>query len=410
MMRSLHSMLGGTALLLVACGTVSHSDAPNTGQAGTDSGGSASAGGDSATAGQAGSRASGGSSSGSSPIDVAGAAGAGSDCGPEAFAGLSVFASGGWDPLGYPPYALDGCMLVYVAPTAPGATTGALFLRDLSTGQEILLETATLEPRRPAIAGDLIAWEARVADKSQVRVRYQGQTRDVAGDFVQSGEPRVTADAVVFTAFLGTEATADTDVFLYDPIADKAAPVAAGPGQQRFADISHDYVAVTDFSEDPRGYFDEAQSIADILLVERATGKATSRPREGKQAFPLLGDSGALVYLDWGAVHPEPKFSQFSLRAGDVTAAAIADVDLKGEPVQTNPAYVRPSLRGLNVDFIDTQNSVGLYRVVLGTGAAPVLTPIAGAAQLFGPVAADELTLVSQPLAGQTLKLTAVAR
>lgn len=409
MIASLRFLLGSTSLLLLACGTAGHTDAPNPGHAGTDSGGSANTGGDPATS-QAGTRASGGSASGSSPLEVAGAAGAGSDCGPETFEGLSVFASGGWDPLGYPPYALDGCTLVYVAPTAPGESSGALYRRDLSTGQEILLETAALQPRRPAIAGDLIAWEAQVEGKSQVRVHYQNETRDIAGDFVQSGEPRVTADAVVFTAFLGTEATADTDVFLYDPVTDQAAPVAAGPGQQRFADISHDYVAVTDFSEDPRGYFDEAQSIADILLIERATGKATPRPREGKQAFPLLGDSGALVYLDWGLVHPEPKFSQFSLRAGEVTAAATADIDLKGEPVQTNPAYVRPSLRGLNVDFIDTQNSVGLYRVVLGSGAAPVLAPIAGAAQLFGPVAADQLTLVSQPLAGQTLKLTAVAR
>lgn len=411
MMRGVPWSMGAAALLLLACGGESHTDTPAPGaNAGSSVGGSASAGGDSADAGRAGSTTAGGSASGSGTDQVAGAAGATTDCGPAAFDGLSVFASGGWDPLGYPPYALEGCTLVYVAPTAPGANTGALYRRDLASGEELLLETAALQPRRPSLAGDLVAWEVRVDGKSQVRVRYQGETRDIAGDFAQAGEPRAAADAVAFTAFFGTAADSDTDVFLYDPATDSAEPVAAGPGQQRFADVSLDYVAVTDFSEDPRGYFDEVQSIADVLLIERATGKVTQRPREGKQAFPLLGNNGALVYLDWGAVHPEPKFSQFNLRAGYVAQPVDADIDLKGEPVQTNPAYVRPSLRGLNVDYIDTQGAVGLYRVVLGSGVAPVLTPIAGSSQLFGPVAAEQLTLVSQPLSGQTLQLTAVAR
>jgi hypothetical protein len=399
--------IGVSWLLVVACGGESHVDAPNV--AGDGAGGAAGA----LTAGTDAGGASGTAAGGGRSSPEAGASGSGSgdgDCGPAAFDGLSVFASGGWDPLGYPPYALDGCTLVYVVPTAPGATTGALYRRDLETGEETLLETAALQPRRPALAGDLIAWEVSVDGKSQVRVRYQDQTRDIVGDFEQAGEPRVAADAVVLTAFLGSAIDADTDVLLYDPARDALEPVATGSGQQRFADVSLDYVAVTDFSEDPQGYFNESQSIADVLLVERATGKRTTRKRDGKQAFPLLGSDGALVYLDWGAVHPEPKFSQFSLRAGKVASPVDADLDLKGEPVQTNPAYVRPSLRGLNVDYIDTQNGVGLYRVVLDSGAAPVLTPLVGSPQLFGPVAADTLTLVSQPLAGQTLALRAVAR
>lgn len=363
--------------------------------------------------GRAGDTNHGGSSSGSGGSQAdAGAAGAGVDgCGIEDFSGITVFASGGWDPLGYPPYALDGCTLVYVAPSEPGATSGALYRRDLVTGREVLLETAALRPRRPAVAGDLVAWEVDVDGKSQVRVRYGNETRDITGDFDHAGEPRVAPDAVVLTGFLGATPEADSDVFVYDPVADKLVPVAVNKSQQRFADISRDYVALTDFTEDPQGYFNEMASVADVVLVDRATGNVTTRQREGKQAFPLLGSDGTLVYLDWGAVHPEPKFSQFSLRGGNVATAVTTDVDLKGEPVYTNPAYVRPSLRGKMVDFVDSRNgSIGLYHVTVGTGAPPLLTPIAGSPQLFGPVAGDSFTLVSQPLSGPTLALTAVSR
>ena len=400
------------ALALTACGGASHDGgaAPPAG-AGSGAVGATDAGSGGSSSGSGGSAGRNDAASAGESTE-AGAAGADAGpCGITDFDGLRVYSSGGWDPLGYPPYALDGCTLVYVAPSAPGATGGALYRRDLATGQEILLETAVMSPRRPAVAGELIAWEADVGGRSQVRVRYQNQTRDIVGQFDHAGEPRVAPDALVFTAFLGTTPESDTDVLLYDPVRDSLAPVAAGAGQQRFADVSLDYVAVTDFSEDPQGYFNEVDSIADVLVVERATGKTTTRQREGKQAFPLLGKAGALVYLDWGSVHPEPKFSQFSLRAGSVIAPVDADVDLKGEPIHTDPAYVRPSLRGLNVDYIDTQaGSVGLYRVALGRASAPVLTPIVGSPQLFGPVAAEQLTLVSQPLAGQTLALTAVAR
>ena len=322
--------------------------------------------------------------------------------------GLSVFSGDTWDPLGYPPYALERCTLVYVAPANGG---GALHLRNLATGEDSELEPAESHARRPSLAGGVIAWEVGDFAQSQVRVRYEGTTQTLSGAFDHAGEPRVAPDAVVFTAFLGPNPTDDTDVYLYRVATEQLTGVAVGPGQQRFADVSRTHVAVTDFSEDPRGYFDQFDSIADVVTIDRDSDVATPRKRAGKQAFPLLTDQGALAYLDWGAVHPEPKFSQFGLRLGQLGAPVDADIDVTPEPIHTDPAYVRPSLHGSHLDFVDTRTGViGLYSFTLASGEPATLTPIAGSPQLFGPVATDAMTLISRPLQGQTLALTAVAR
>jgi hypothetical protein len=409
--RNWHGALVALSFAFSACGGVSLSG-PEPGANGAGAPGS---GGNPSSVGGAGSHTGAGSHGGGTaaqagePSGDAGAAGAAATgCAAGDIEGLRVFSAGGWDPLGYPPYALDGCTLVYVAPDADG---GALYARQLGTGQSTLLEPAASKPRRPTIVGDVIAWELDDNGKSRVRVRYGGQTRDLLGAFDHAGEPRATSDALVFTAFLGENPEDDSDVYLYDPRQDQLTPVATGPGQQRFADVSPSHVAVTDFSEDPRGYFDPVESLADVLLIDRVTGDQILRKRDGKQAFPLLGDDGALVYLDWGAVHPEPKFSQFSLRAATVTLPVELDVDLNGGVVHTDPSYVRPSLRGRYVDFVHMQDSVtGLYRVTVGSGLPPTRTSIAGSAQLFGPVAGEALTLISSSPSGQTLALTALAR
>jgi hypothetical protein len=243
-------------------------------------------------------------------------------------------------------------------------------------------------------------------------VHHQGVTRTLSGEFERAGEPRVCADAVVFTAFSGEEPSSDSDVYLYDVAGDELLPIAPGPGQQRFADVSLTHVALTDFSEDPAGYFDETQSISDVVVVHRESGEAVTRKAPGKQAFPLLASDGTVVYLHWGSVHPEPKFSQFWLKAGKPGEPVELDLDLKGEVVRTDPAYVRPSLHGTDVDFVDTVASVvGLYRVSLTDLGAPVATVVpGGAARLLGPVAAAALTLVSRSQQDQTRSLVAVRR
>lgn len=394
--------------LVIGCGGSSGpttSDAPLAGAASSGGSGAAAHGGQ--TGGEAGSHTAGGGSSEAGA--GAGASGStDSSCSAADLDGIGVFSDGRWDPLGYPPYALDGCALVYVAPADGG---GALHLRDLATGDDVELEPAVSQPRRPALSGEVIAWEVREGANSQVRVSFKGRVQTLTGPFEHAGEPRVAANAVVFTAFMGPNPTDDTDVYLYDVDNDELSPIAVGAGQQRFADVTATHVAVTDFSEDPRGYFDEHESIADLIVIERESGLATSRKRAGKQAFPLLGSDGALVYLDWGAVHPEPKFSQFGLRAAVLGAPFDADYDVKPEGIRTDVPYLRPSLRGQSVDFVDTQAGViGLYRFTLGSQQPPTAIPIAGAPQLFGPVATDTMTLLAKPLQGQTLALTAVAR
>ena len=369
------------------------------------------------TGGRGGSSASGsgGAAGAATAAGVAGAAGAGNGedgCGAAALDGLEVHSADLWDPLGYPPYALDGCTLVYVAATA-GADNGALRLRELSTGTELELEPGTAHPRRPAVAGGVVAWESDGADGSQVRVRDARGVEPFEAVFPRAGEPRVTADALVFTAFVGAGTNADTDVALYDLTQRELTLIATGAGQQRFADVSTTHVAFTDFSEDPKGYFDQFDSISDVVLIDRATLLRTTRAAPGKQAFPLLGSGGLLAYLEWGAVHPEPKFSQFFLKAGHVDAPMVDDRNVKGgdAPVSTDPAYVRPSLHGVYLDYIDkTASLTQLFRANLDEPAPPVSVAVQGVSRLLGPVATDELTLVAKPLSGDTLGLVAVAR
>jgi hypothetical protein len=153
-------------------------------------------------------------------------------------------------------------------------------------------------------------------------------------------------------------------------------------------------------------------SISDVALFDRATGETSVRAAPGKQAFPLLGSADVLAYLEWGAVHPEPKFSQFVIKAGHVGEPVSADFAVKPDaPVETDPAYVRPSLRGTFLDFVDRPaQKAELFRAQLDAPGAPTLVAIADAEQLFGPAAAEAFTLVSKPSAAQKLTLFAVAR
>lgn len=342
--------------------------------------------------------------------ESAGAAGTSNEgCGAASVGDLEVYFRSSWDPLGYPPYAFDGCTLVYVA---TGSDQGALHVRDLATGRDEVLEAAASRPRRPTVAGPVVAWEADGASGSEVRVRIDAEIETLSGAFVRAEEPRATADAVVFTAFLGAGPNDDSDVYLFDVASRELSPVASGVGQQRFADVSPTHVAFTDFSEDPQGYFNEMGSISDIAVVERATGVRSDRPAPGKQGFPLLGANGVFAYLEWAAVHPEPKLGQFWLKVGRLDRPVSEDFNVKTSgQVSTNPAYVRPSLRGLNLDFIDQgADGVALFRAALGTPGALASLKIQGSPQLFGPVAGDRFTLLANQRSPQSFALLAVPR
>jgi hypothetical protein len=309
--------------------------------------------------------------------------------------------------LGYPPYAIDGCRLVYVARPEAGTMDGELRLRDLGSGTETVLAPAAERPRRPALAGDVVAWEATEGGKTVVRVSAMGAVKTLSGPFDHAGEPRVAEGAVVFTAWLAADDHGDTDVYLYQPATDAVTAVATGPAQQRWADVSATHVAWTDFVEDPDGAFGDASTdAADIVVLDRATGIATPRKMAGKQAFPLLGAEGKIGYLDWGLVHPEPKFSEYDLRLGDLGAAVDADVTV--DHIVTLSPYVRPAARGTLIEWVSSPSAGGptsLFR--RGVDLASPAETVSGfeGMSVFGPSAAETITLVgaSGP-AGVTLR------
>lgn len=286
------------------------------------------------------------------------------------------------DPYAYPPYALDGCAVAYVT------KAGAIHLRDLGSGADELVDPGPA--RRPTLAGTTLAWET-VGATPTVRVRAgSGAIVTLPG---RAGEPRAARDAVVFTRFLG-DALADTDVQLYVPSTGVTTPVGVGPGQQRFADVDDDWVAFTDFSEDPDGRFDGNETdLADVVLYERRTGKLSPRKRKGKQAFPLLVGGGQVVYHEWDFIHPQPKLEVYELFRGALGAATDADVRLAS--VVTAAPYVRPAGRGGVVEWVvrDLGGVITLFRARVAGGATETVTGLA-ATDLLAPAAAADRTAI----------------
>ena len=321
-------------------------------------------------------------------------------CSAESVEGIRVAASdpSGGTPyaLGYPPYAMDGCRLLYVAAPAAGETAGALMLRDLSSGAEEVVASAEEKPRRPSIAGDVMAWEAEQVAGRVVRFRAGGVTETVNGFFDHAGEPRAAADGVVFTAFLSASDAEDTDVYFVRADGTGLLPIAVGAGQQRFADVSATHVAYSDFSEDPDGHFSEdATDLADIVVYDRVNNSKVLRQQPGKQAFPMLGASGKVAYLGWGPEHPEPKFSAYQLRIGDVGGGVESDAVVAD--ITTSAPYVRPAAQGDRLFWVQWPSSgqASLWEQPADLSAPAEMVPGIGGASLYGPASSSWLTVAA---------------
>jgi hypothetical protein len=274
------------------------------------------------------------------------------------------------DVNGFPPYAVSGCTLVYVN----GA--GALVMRDLSTRAESTIAPATEHPRRPTVSSDVIAWEADQNTRSVVRVRAPaaGSTaRTIEGAFASAGEPRASGSSVAFTGWNGPSPGDDTDVWLYDATTNEAHVVLGGPAQQRFPDLSSAFVAASDFSEDPDGRYDhDGKDLADIIVLDRATGVVTKRALPGKQAFPMLADGGVLAYLSWNGIHPEPKFESYELRSGPVLGDPAADKSISQVVFVAGSDPARPTVVGATIEWIANPNgTTTLYRAPVDASGAP---------------------------------------
>jgi hypothetical protein len=303
--------------------------------------------------------------------------------------------------LGYPPYAIDGCKLAYIADGV-----GELRLRDLATGADTVIAPAGELPRRPTIAGDLVAWEATVDGKSVVLAG--GHT--IAGAFDHAGEPRAADDAVIFTGWLSADEKGDTDVLLYTPSSGALTVLGTGPGQQRFADVSATHAAWSDFAEDPDGTFDDnGNDVADLVVLDRGTMTAVTRKRPGKQAFPALGADGRIAYLDWPLVHPEPKFAEYELRIGDVAGDGASDAHV--DYITTQVPYMRPAARGDRLEWVSS--SLGgptLMRRSADLASPAETVQVFQGLTVFGPSAAVGITLVGASVAGGGVALRAFTR
>jgi hypothetical protein len=298
-------------------------------------------------------------------------------------------------------------VLLYLAPTEGGAE---LRRRDLSTGAEETLAPASEKPLRPALAGGTMAWEATEAGRQVIRVRRDGVTRTVEGSFAQATEPRAAEDAVVFTAWAGLDPSADTDVLLYRVDSGALEIVAGGPGQQRFADVSSTHVAFSDFAEDPDGTFDDnSNDLADIALLDRKTGVLSARSLPGKQAFPLLGTAGSVVFLSWPKDHPEPKLTAYEILASGLEEGA-APRSL-GKVEQAISLTARPSSRDGEVLWVTYQGGAAVLRRAKVSGeGTPETLEVAGSPTLFAPAAGGGYALAAarpsnQPDAPPTLKV-----
>jgi hypothetical protein len=271
----------------------------------------------------------------------------------------------GLDGEGYPPYAVAQCSLVYVS------TNRDLILRDLATGTETTIAPVDEAPEAPAVSIDpasgapVIAWQATINGQALVRLRFEGKTRTISGAFDNAIEPRVNGRRVVFTAYKGPKEAkldVDMDVWVHDAADGSTRVVFGGKAQQRFADINAKYIVATDFIEDPYGYYepyrgsDKPENIADIVVYEIANGQVTTRKREKKQAFPVLGNDDVLAYLDWVLVHPQPKLEMYDLRGGRIGDPAS---DRTIARVEYHSAAVRPGMAGDTLEWIANPDGIG---------------------------------------------------
>lgn len=337
-------------------------------QSGSGAGQAGTAGQGGAAAGQAGASGQGG---------VAGQAGAAGQGGGAACLGaLDGVAVAPVDLHGWPPYAVSGCRALYVR------GDGALVLADGTSGTEEVVAPASDQPRRPALSGSTYAWEVVSGGVARVRARQQtGAVVEAAGAFHHAREPRVADGVLVFTAFAGADDLSDSDVYSLDLATSAVTLIAGGPGQQRWPDVSVTHVAWSDFSEDPDGRLDGNDTdVCDVVVASRAALGAPSRlSREGKQAFPQL-DGASVVFLDWPAVHPEPKLQHFGLRVWQHAAPApqldqlVADVSHDAAAGET---HVRPAVLDGVVAWVG-RDSTGASRVFTSSTSTPSPSAVSG--------------------------------
>jgi hypothetical protein len=253
---------------------------------------------------------------------------------------------------GYPPYASNGCTLVYVN------ASSQLVRRDLGTKTEEVLSDAPSNPRKPTMSDDVTAWIEGTGD---LRVVYGDQPYAITWHPERNkDEPRASGSALVFTDWV---TATDSDVVLLELATNTYTVVGTGPAQQRFADVGDAFVAITDFTEDPDGIFNgDGTDLADIVIFDRTTRTSSTRALPGKQAFPVVADSTHFGYLDWGTVRPEPKFAAYDLHSGATTQPATSDTLVMSIEVTTGQEIL-PTARDGVLEWVSSDTNDGMMKL-----------------------------------------------
>ena len=370
----------------------------------------------SAVPGAAGSGGSAGASeiagaSGASPLGTSTATGTGTSKPPDpplpdredpacAINAEGIVLGGATSATGAPSYAFASCRLAYVA------ADGSLRDRDLITGTEITLAAASAKPSSPDRSTDLVAWDALTDAGRRVHVRRADGTIIIVGSEGQSAsEARIFDKDIVFTVFPGS-ADGDADVALWEGATGEVRVLADGPAQQRFPAISRRFVAFADFSEaGPDGHFDSYRaSLADIVVIDRATGARTVRALPGKQAFPMLDpELDVLGYLQWDEVRPEPKLgAPYGIRVGSIATPSL-DRDIRAPDDGTSVAELRPSLRGGTFAWLERhEDGLRVLSRASTEGASAVSHAVNAKALAASPLAIGAEVLVSLQSPGET--------
>jgi hypothetical protein len=309
--------------------------------------------------------------------------------------GLAVATS---SATGDAPYAIDGCLLAYIAPDR------AVHAVDLATGTARIVGPAAEQASAVVVSDGRIAWEsgATPATPTIGVVRFADPTTitRVIGP-AGAGEPRLRRGTLVYTRWVDA---LDTDVYARDLATGVESLIAGGPAQQRFAAVDDATIAITDFSEDPDGrYGGTGTDLADVLVYDRAGKTLTARHVEGKQAFPILDDLGLVAYLSWPTIPPEPKFQAYELRVGALAADPAGDrtIALVRSP---GPEFVRPSVWAGTLEWLDARTSPAvLMRAPIDGRTGPVTATAPDTTLLFSPASTAGFTILAvRPSTGVT--------
>jgi hypothetical protein len=149
-------------------------------------------------------------------------------------------------------------------------------------------------------------------------------------------------------------------------------------------------------------------SLADVVLIDRTTGKQVRRQLPGKQAFPMLGASDSLVYLEWIEVHPVPKLQQYTIRAVPIATPSAAALEIAN--VQSLDA-VRPTASGGHVEWVSRSGAASsLFQAALDGSGTIVPIELPGIAVAHAPVSTAGFTVLAvRPMQDSAPRLDLIA-